>query len=119
MYPYPRQGLVYDPEMGDRYNTDLLKKVMPELEVYDSAHGKWFRSRTVPSMKLLMHTHIDIIPGKKEPPPSLRSNELENGCYCLLPQVSELTENRSVTTLLFTNDRRAEPQIHDVLQFGA
>lgn len=49
--------------MGDRYNTDLLKRVMPELEVYDSAFGKGFRSREVPSMKLLMHTHIDIIEG--------------------------------------------------------
>jgi len=55
--------LIYDPEAGDRHNSGILSSIMPELKCYDSSFGAPFRSRTVPSMKLLVHTGIDIIEG--------------------------------------------------------
>ena len=57
------QGVVYDPEALERDGTAVLAEAMPELLTFDSSYGGMFRSRTVPSMKLLIHTGIDIIPG--------------------------------------------------------
>ena len=67
------QGIVFDPEAGDRYNADILAEAIPELQTYDSQYGAPFRSRSVPSMKLVMTTGIDSIPGATPPlrPPAL------------------------------------------------
>jgi len=56
------KGIIYDPEIGDRFNTKILEDVMPELATYDGNNGVAFRSRTVPSMKLVVHTGFEVIP---------------------------------------------------------
>jgi len=51
--------LVFDPEAEDRYNVDLLQKVMPEMATYSSEFGGVFRARALPDLKLMVHTGID------------------------------------------------------------
>lgn len=57
------KGVVFDPEASDRYNYKILEQAMPELTTYESEYGGWFRSRKVPSMKLLIHTAMDLVQG--------------------------------------------------------
>merc|ERR1719231_531737 len=57
------KGLVFDPVAGDRYNSDILAETMPELATYDGSFGIPFRSRTVPSLKHIVHTGMEVIPG--------------------------------------------------------
>lgn len=51
--------LVFDPEAEDRYNVDLLQKIMPEMECYNAEFGAVFRTRALPHLKLMVHTGID------------------------------------------------------------
>lgn len=56
------KNMIFDLEADDRYNMNILKEVMPELNHYDDQFGMPFRSREVPSMKLLVHVNFEIVP---------------------------------------------------------
>lgn len=57
------KGLVFDPVMGDRYNQDIVEAALPELASFDDRFGGRFRSRAVPSIGLVAHTGMDLVPG--------------------------------------------------------
>lgn len=57
------RGILYAPTAGDQYNTDILSEALPELATYDDSFGVPFRSRLVPSLKQIIHTDMDLIPG--------------------------------------------------------
>ena len=61
------KGLLFDPTLAGGGAQEVVGAAMPELVPgltgYDNQFGAVFRSRAVSSMKLVMHTGLDTLPG--------------------------------------------------------
>ena len=60
------KGLLFDAGLAGGAAAAVVGEALPEIAeggAYDSAHGLPFRSRAVPSMRLVVHTGMELRPG--------------------------------------------------------